>query len=197
MKRAAFVVAWLSCAGCLGGEDGGSSERLSGLGESCARTADCVEGAICVDLRCEAPPDAAFDASRPEPDGPVDCPPDECEGDDMCERGEVCEEAREDARGCRVAACERIPCSAINDCPGSRRTCLEDTLTCSREECVPGSADPNDPRCAATEVCMPEGAFRYGCVPKASLACPPADCQHFGFSTCCEGTCASECPAEP
>ncbi|MCA9557484.1 MAG: hypothetical protein KC583_02860, partial [Myxococcales bacterium] len=54
MLRGGWVLGLgVALAGCLGG--GGGGGRLSNVGESCLRTADCVQGTVCVANACAVP----------------------------------------------------------------------------------------------------------------------------------------------
>lgn len=111
-----------------------------------------------------------------------------CSADSDCDRGTVCDD--------ESSRCQEVGCSSINDCPGSGRTCLADTRTCSAKECIPGSEDPGAPQCPAGQVCIAEGPNRASCAGNVRCSDNTA-CGVLGEGfTCCGGTCERGCGAD-
>jgi hypothetical protein len=73
-----------------------------------------------------------------------------CSRDQDCMRGYIC--MSDDG------ICVAEPCNGLGDCPGSGRTCLQDTRTCSPKEC--GDAEGT---CPAGQVCFESGPHRWSC----------------------------------
>ena len=109
-----------------------------------------------------------------------------CAADTDCERGSICDT---DAKACEVVAC-----TAIGECPGSRRTCLSETQSCSAQECEACPDDQSRLCCAvAGQVCITEGPNRFSCT--GSVRCSDsAACGILGADyTCCGGVCEQGC----
>ncbi len=83
-----------------------------------------------------------------------------CSRDQDCMRGYIC--VAEDG------VCVAEPCNGLGDCPGSGRTCLQDTRTCSPKEC--GDAEGS---CPDGKICFDSGPHRWSC--GTEEAPPPQD----------------------
>ena len=79
--------------------------------------------------------------------------------DTDCNRGEVCDD---DSK-----SCTGIPCRSVNDCPGTGRTCLEETGTCSVKECGAEGLT-----CPEGTLCNESGPYLWSC---SAVMAPPMD----------------------
>jgi hypothetical protein len=73
-----------------------------------------------------------------------------CSRDEECPRGQICDEGQNQ--------CVAEACQSLSDCPGSGRTCLSETNTCSRKECGDAVGD-----CPEGFMCMMEGPYLWSC----------------------------------
>ena len=75
-----------------------------------------------------------------------------CSRDEECPRGQICDQQENQ--------CISEPCQSLSDCPGSGRTCLSETNSCSRKECGDAAGS-----CPEGTICVMEGPHLWSCEP--------------------------------